>query len=65
MTGKYVFNLCGECLEGFTIGSRVYCSIDGRFHPPVGGDGCKEFNPKRLIITSWGGILEFLQNYKI
>ena len=43
-------NNCFECREGCVMGERVYCSIDGRFHPPYDNFPCKSFVPKILKI---------------
>ena len=37
---------CFSCKEGTRFGKRVYCSMDGRFHPLQDKVHCKYFVPK-------------------
>lgn len=45
--GDYLFNnACCECNEGCIFGKRVYCNIDGRFHPLYDNIARKSFISK-------------------
>ena len=38
---------CVDCSEGCVLGKRVYCSIDGRFHPMRDNSVCRSFIPRK------------------
>jgi len=40
-------NVCCNCKEGTLFGEKVYCNIDGRFHPLRDNFECKSFVPKK------------------
>jgi len=39
-------NACMDCVEGNLFGEKIYCSIDGCFHPLHDSLVCESFVPK-------------------
>ena len=51
MKTKHEFSFCYECLEGYRVGDRIYCSYGGCFHQ-LYDPSCKRFNSKNLALMS-------------
>ena len=47
-------NSCCNCNEGYILGEKVYCNINGRFHPLRDNNICKNFISKSAMEQKGG-----------
>ena len=51
-------NNCSQCKEGIILGEKVYCGVDGRFHPLSDELECKRYLGKKLEQTKMQILLD-------